>query len=774
MNDLDELRRRVADLERELADVRATAEVLHASEELNRRIIDSVPAGIVELDRHGTFRRANREAERILGLRHDDLSHRYALDFGPLTITEEGTPFLVADYPAMKCLETGRAQPPVTIGVRRPDGTTSWAIYSAFPLVDPASGVTEGTVVTIFDITERKQAESARAESEARLDRALVTSNTGLWDAHFPTGQVYYSPTWKRQIGYEDHEIGATLDEWRDRLHPDERAAILGNVARYVADPWPNFEHEFRLRHRDGSYRWILSRAASFRGADGTVERMIGTHVDITERRQAEEALRESETRFRQMAESIRDVFYLADPVTMQQLYVSPAFEELWGRPLKDVYDNPQVIFDAIVPEDLPYAQAMTQRTLRGERLVADFRIRRPDGQVRWMRSHNFPVFDSQGRFFRVAGLVEDITPYRQAEEQLRQSEEFHRVISEIAADYAYTCSVEPDGTYPLTSVTAGFTRMTGYTLEEIQERGNWPALIHPDDLWLAAATQPEFIHGRRHVFELRIRTKAGATRWIRYTVHPIREESTGRVVRLLGAVTDITEQVLAEKERQENARRLQALSRRLLEVQEDERRHLARELHDEIGQILTGLQLNLEHGARPWPTGAPPPLEEAWRLVRDLTARVRDLSLRLRPTMLDDLGLHPALLWHLNRYAAQTNVDVDFDAAGLQRRFPANVETAAYRIVQEALTNVARHAEVARASVRLWQDNGTLRLQVADRGRGFDLVATRAAQQTSGLSGMQERALLLGGCLEIESHPGDGTTISAALPISLETDEGS
>jgi signal transduction histidine kinase len=211
---------------------------------------------------------------------------------------------------------------------------------------------------------------------------------------------------------------------------------------------------------------------------------------------------------------------------------------------------------------------------------------------------------------------------------------------------------------------------------------------------------------------------------------------------------------------------RLEALSRRLVEVQEAERRSVSRELHDEIGQLLTGLKLVLEMGSRGRTEAMKAQLKEAQVLVSDLMERVRDLSLNLRPAMLDDLGLLPALLWHVERYSVQTHVQVDFQHSGLERRLAPEIETAVYRIVQEALTNVARHAGVQEAAVRLWADQQTLGVQIQDRGPGFDPEAVLSGMASSGLMGMRERALLLGGRFTVESSPGEGTRVQAELPI--------
>jgi signal transduction histidine kinase len=212
--------------------------------------------------------------------------------------------------------------------------------------------------------------------------------------------------------------------------------------------------------------------------------------------------------------------------------------------------------------------------------------------------------------------------------------------------------------------------------------------------------------------------------------------------------------------------RRLQVLSRKLVEVQEVERRHIARELHDEIGQVLTGLKLTLEMSSRLPADAARTSLVEAQTLVNDLIAQVRELSLDLRPAILDDLGLLPALLAHFERYTAKTRVRVALEHAGLGRRFPSEVETAAYRIVQEALTNIARHAGVGEASVGLWADEEKLGVQIEDGGAGFDPDAVLSAVTSSGLVGMRERAVLVGGHLSVESAPGAGTRLMAELPM--------
>jgi PAS domain S-box-containing protein len=212
---------------------------------------------------------------------------------------------------------------------------------------------------------------------------------------------------------------------------------------------------------------------------------------------------------------------------------------------------------------------------------------------------------------------------------------------------------------------------------------------------------------------------------------------------------------------------RMRMLSRRLVEVQEDERRHIARELHDQVGQSLTGLTLQLELCRRMPQLALPGGIDNAQSLANELIAQVRDLALILRPTILDDLGLLPALLWHFERYTESTGIQVAFEHAGLEQRFTADVETAAYRVAQEALTNVARHAGVRDATVKVWANNEVLCVQVADQGAGFDAKAAPRRHTSIGLAGMRERALLLGGQLIVESAAGNGAQLTAQFPLS-------
>lgn len=273
-------------------------------------------------------------------------------------------------------------------------------------------------------------------------------------------------------------------------------------------------------------------------------------------------------------------------------------------------------------------------------------------------------------------------------------------------------------------------------------------------------------------------------------------EEDLGLLQLVADRVAPTIDRIRLLEEARKGRERLEMLSRSLVDLQEAERRRIARELHDEVGQLLTSLQLALEASGRSL-AGAPQggrgggaglddsdqrkqareqalrsQMEEMKEVVSDLLARVRNLSMNLRPPMLDDLGLLPVLLWHFERYTAQTRVRLDFQHTGVAGRFSPEVETAAFRIVQEALTNVARHAGVDEVKVEVWADSVCLGIRIEDQGRGFAAEAALTGPSI-GLAGMAERAHLLGGRLTIDSAPGSGTRLLAKLPLGGSAGRG-
>lgn len=276
-------------------------------------------------------------------------------------------------------------------------------------------------------------------------------------------------------------------------------------------------------------------------------------------------------------------------------------------------------------------------------------------------------------------------------------------------------------------------------------------------DEYLTKPVQPAEIVARIRSF-LRIRETADALRHAR-------DELELRVLERTGELQEANEQL------HHAAGELRALSHRLLEAQERERRRLAHELHDEAGQTLTVLSYVFDTLEEPGRTPSAQTVADGRGALKRLTALIRNLWQELRPALLDDLGLLSALQWYFERIAANSGLRVDFRQEGIEgRRFDPDIETAAYRTTQEALTNVTRHAGVKEARVTVCADERALRVEIVDKGRGFETRGGRLSRDGScGLVGMSERVRLLGGTFTLTSQIGEGTRLIAEFPLAEE-----
>ena len=358
-------------------------------------------------------------------------------------------------------------------------------------------------------------------------------------------------------------------------------------------------------------------------------------------------------------------------------------------------------------------------------------------------------------------GFDVDRTMHARAGAALEQSEQRFRALTAHISDGITLLTAEGTVLY----LSPSSRDVLGYPNTEVIGR-SWFDLHHPADLKRARTLLDSVVGspGEHAIADVRMRHRDNSWRWMQ-TVYANRVMEPS-VQAIVVTYRDISAQKRSEETLEEYAARLRDLSRQLVQAQEAERRVIARELHDEIGQILTGLRLTLDAIGQQVGFEAAAPLARAMSMVDKLQERVRTLSLNLRPAALDDRGLLPALLVHCNECTAH-GLEVQVIHSGVSgRRFPPELEITAYRVAQEALTNVARHAGVTGATVRLWADEETLGVQVQDNGKGFVIERVVTGAYSGGLSGMRERVALTGGDLVVESNPGAGTRVTAELPL--------
>lgn len=328
-----------------------------------------------------------------------------------------------------------------------------------------------------------------------------------------------------------------------------------------------------------------------------------------------------------------------------------------------------------------------------------------------------------------------------------------------------------PDGT--LDYCNHRWRSYMGIGLADLQGEG-WQTMLHPEDRErVLKAWHESVLNGTPYEQEERHRGADGTFRWFLARGVPQRD-TEGRIVRWYGTNTDIEDRKRAEEELEEANHQLRFLSRRLFHLQEEERRHLARELHDEIGQLLTGAKINLDAAIKESDGARSKRIDETAAILEKLLGQVRQISLDLRPSTLDDLGLVPALRSLLDQQGRRASVAVHFSAKNVPENLDPEIQTTCFRIGQEAITNAVRHANATRIDVDLSCENGNLRLQVRDNGRGFDADSVQAQAVGLGLVGIKERAVLVDARAKIISSPNNGTTVEVSLPLTFPTERES
>lgn len=436
-------------------------------------------------------------------------------------------------------------------------------------------------------------------------------------------------------------------------------------------------------------------------------------------------------------------------------LGMAPA--RLIGQAIKDVIArNDQDIFYLLRKKALETGMSQSQ----------DLQLIKPDGTLFWAHLIATEAKNEDG-MAELRVVVTDITDRKCAEFALAESEA--NLAHAFDASPIGMSLVAPNGRF--IKINRSFSLLVGWSEADLL-KVDFQAITHPLDLDADMALLEELVEGCRQTYQMdkRYLHKDGHIIWVQLNVSLVKD-AQGAPLHMVSQIQDISERRQAESARQAHALELQSLSRRVLEAQETERRRIAIELHDELGQSLTAIKINLQAHAR-FKDRTPEDLNlENLHMVEDALQQVRRLAQTLRPSILDDLGLAPALRWMAEQTAARSGFAVTFFAARLQGRLAAEIETAIFRIAQEALTNVARYAQAQQVDINLHREDDTLLFTLTDDGSGFDPaeVKVRAAAGGSiGMLGMQERAVLLGGHLDIAAAPGQGCTVRLRCPLRL------
>ena len=656
--------------------------------------------------------------------------------------------------------------------------------------VEQAPGGVPSQIRRDSTVTELRRIQQQLAEAQA-------LAHVGSWDWNLVTDRLVWSDEHYRIFGLNPR-TPIDVPSVMHSIHPDDRPMVEHLVARSLSDATP-YSCEFRIRHPDGTERIVEARAEVELDDAGRPVRNHGTLQDITERRRADAALHEAEAKYRALIEHAVEGVFRTSPAG-RFLMANDALARMLGYETAE-----ELIADRTDLERQHYVhpeeRARFRRLLELEGIVRGFEYEayRRDGAIVWLRDHVRAVRDASGMTLWYEGTTEDVTNRRRAEQLLdrrvRQQAAVARFGEAAAADgdldalldcaaalvaetlgveYAQVLELRPDRTLLLRAGTgwkpdfgpivfaAGRGSQAGFTL--LSSR---PVVV--EDARTETRFQPP-----RHLTENGV--TSGITVLIGLPERPFgvlgalstaARAFTSDDVNFLQAVASL---LAAAVDRRREADVRQHLLARAISAQEEERQRVARELHDETGQALTAILVGLRNvEAAAAGTAAQPIAADLRRLVAETLRDVGRIARGLRPSTLDDLGLIAALQRYGEELGDSRGLVVDISGNG-RERFPHAVETTLYRIIQEALTNVASHAHGSGAWVTIQPRNGAVQAVIRDDGIGFDLdvaLSSNARRQPLGLIGMQERASLLGGSVVIDSCPGAGTTITVTLPLS-------
>ncbi len=658
-------------------------------------------------------------------------------------------------------------------------------------------------VVTHTNITARRLVE----EERERLLRSLESERSRLayLFTHAPSfvavlrGPQHVfelaNPPYLELVGNRD-VLGKSVREALPEIEGQGYFELLGEVFR-TGRPHAGRGVRVLLRRESGEdeERFLDFVYQPMFDADGAVSGIFVHGVDVTDHKRAEDRARASEERYRTLFTSIDEGFGVAEVlfdasgrgVDHRFIELNPSFEKLTGIPVEAALSGRTV--RELVPNIEEHWSETYGRVLstgEPERFVSG-----SEALGRWFDVYVFRVGRPEEQ--KVAILFNNITDRRLAEERLREAyADLERRVEERTAELASTnetlreseqrlkvalqtgnlgswqldlATLDLDSS-PTCKANFGLLPDAAFTYQHLF------AAIHPDDRARVRAAVEQAVAGRADYHaEYRASWPDGSIHWIVAHGRGI-YDAEGVPLRMIGVTIDVTERRQAEELRRE-------LLRRLVATQEEERRRISRELHDQMGQQLAALMiglktLNAESYGR---QSALSTLRQFQGLTDQLSREVHTLAWELRPPALDDLGLRTALYNYVEEWAERSRIAVDFHSSGFEDvRLPFAHETALYRIAQEALTNVLKHSHADRVSVILERRADHVLVVVEDNGRGFDveaLAATQASGRNLGLLGMRERAELLGGTLNVEATPGVGTSIFVRIPVRMVVDGG-
>ena len=544
-----------------------------------------------------------------------------------------------------------------------------------------------------------------------------------------------------------------TPTDEHERIKTDIMIALKTGIIRNV---------EYTMFRKDGTSCHVELSATVSLGFNDQPAGLLSVVRNITESKKAQYALQDSEERFRQMADNIQEVFWMSTADKTKIIYVSPAYEKIWGQSCTSLYDSPENWIKAVHPDDRKgVAESAITKQATGE-YDEVYRITRPDGSIRWVQDRAFPIHDASGKIYRIVGIADDITKRKEAWDALGESEARKRAIMQAALDGIIT--IDHEGR--MVELNSAAEKIFGQSQSKLIGENVLEVIPASFKPWFKNGLINCFAGVKGPIQGSRIEMPALRTDGSHFFA-----EFTITQIRLLGHpmftlyIRDITKHKHAEAE-------LRSLPQRIIKAQEDERSRIARELHDGINQMIASVKMRLRKVEEGLPD-LKPAAREILRRCDSLLVKVleenRRIAHNLRPAELDQLGLTAACRSFCSDVQSRTSLKFQYRFIPFSQRLSPAIELNLFRIVQEAINNIEKYAQAKSVKLQIQFVKHSLVLKIQDDGNGFDAKNLKSEGKMLhglGLTNMRERALSLGGTCEITSQLGVGTTIIVRVPV--------
>ena len=613
-----------------------------------------------------------------------------------------------------------------------------------------------------LEIEERKRADEALRESEQKF-RTVSEQSPNMIFINKRGKVVYANKVCEEIMGYKRDEYYSPDFDFQCLIAPESLDKIQSAFKKHM-DGKEVEPFEYTLLNKEGKRidAIITTKLMNYEG-EGAI---LGIVTDISEQKRVEQALRKSEESYRYLVENANDIIHKTDhtghftffnPIAVKTTEYPP--EDLLGRHYLDLV-RPDYRKDT---EEF-YTSQFKERI---PSTYYEFPIVTKSGKEIWL-GQRAQLVQENGRILGFHAVARDITERRRVEEALRESEERYRQLVEHAPAAILEFDLENQKLVALNDVLYEFL---GYTNDEIKSMKAIDFLAEESqELYLERLGKA--LAGERvaDTVEYKLRGKGGRELWARLNTRLVYDKGKPRMANIV--LHDITDLKSAGEALRESETRLRSLSIQLMKAQEKERVRLSKELHDELGQALAllkhrmrSIQSQLHKGQ----SSLQAECEETTHYIDEIIENVRRLSRDLSPSILEDLGLTSALQWLTENFDKQYSLKTSFDFDNIDDLFPKAAETNLYRISQEALTNIVKHAEARHISFAVKENKGSVTLSIEDDGKGFDVNRVRtlhSPEKGLGLEVMEERAHMLGASLHIRSQVGKGTRITLTIPI--------